>query len=472
MQGRQEYQPKLFSVIDLEKVVPENHLLRRIDKILDLSFVRELTAHLYCEDNGRPSIDPEVFFRIMLITHLYNIPSDRRVCEELRFNLAYKWFCRMGVEDTVPDHSSLSKIRDRLGEETFRQVFERMIKLCIEKKILKANKIMMDGSLFKADASLNSLVERAEDGSPKEDVAAKNILGKKLSNDTHVSYTDPDCTLAGKQGQTKLLRYKLHNTIDRDSRMIVDPHITEGSETDGNVCLSRIDHIENTFSVKIEEITADRGYGYGVNLEGFHKRGIDSFVPRFHADAGERVKRDAEGFTFDKERDCYICPQGHLMFHIQGSTPDYKRYRIKGHHCAKCPLRETCLNLPSMKTRGVKHIEVSIYYEEFERAAKMEATEEFKKMRSERQWKAEGIFAEAKNNHGLDRARYRGRAKVQIQAYMIAIVQNLKRLLELQPVNLPTLARILRELAKVVQKNPPTGISGGFFRRAFMIVQI
>src|ERR1035437_6630453 len=145
MLGRQEFQPQLFSTINLESLIPQNHLLRRIDKILDLSFVREMTAHLYCEDNGRPSIDPELFCRISLITYLYNIPSDRRVCGELQFNLAYKWFCKLSVEDRVPDHSSLTRIRDRMGEETFRLIFERLIKLCIAKKILKANKIMMDG---------------------------------------------------------------------------------------------------------------------------------------------------------------------------------------------------------------------------------------------------------------------------------------------------------------------------------------
>ena len=147
MQGQQEYQPKLFSVVDVEARIPQRHLLRRLDKALELGFIRGMTAHLYCEDNGRPSIDPELFFRICLITYLYDIPSDRQVCEELEYNLAYRWFCRLALEDEVPDHSSLTKIRDRLGEETFKKIFEHIVHLCIEKKICKGEKVMAQSTL-------------------------------------------------------------------------------------------------------------------------------------------------------------------------------------------------------------------------------------------------------------------------------------------------------------------------------------
>ena len=297
---------------------------------------------------------------------------------------------------------------------------------------------MMDGSLIKADAALSSMVpkETAESNiaNIKDNKPSKYIKGKKFSNETHVSKTDPDCTLAGKVNEPKQLRYKVHETIDRDSRIILDAHITDGSEVDGKQMFSRIDHIEETFDITIEEFTGDRGYGYGENLTSLNQRGIKSFVPRFHSDAGDRVERDSQGFTFDKEQDCYQCPKGHLMFPIQGSTSDYKRYRIKGGHCSKCDLRESCLNLPTMKTRGAKHIEVNVHHPALEETARREKTRTFQITRGERQWKMEGIFAEAKDNHGLDRARYRGRAKVQIQAYMIAVVQNIKRMMGNGPV--------------------------------------
>ena len=292
---------------------------------------------------------------------------------------------------------------------------------------------MMDGSYIKADAALSSMIPKENNLDIKDNAPTKYIKGKKFSNETHISETDPDCTLAGKVGETKQLRYKVHETIDRDSRIILDAHITAGSEVDGKQMLGRIDHIEETFNITIEEFTGDRGYGYGENLTALNQRGIKSFVPRFRPDAGDRVDRDSQGFTFDKEQDCYKCPKGHLMFPLQGSTPDYKKYRMTGGHCSKCDLRESCLNIPAMKTRGAKHIEVNIHHPALEQTAWREKTREFIITRGERQWKMEGIFAEGKDNHGLDRARYRGRAKMQIQAYMIAVVQNLKRMVGYVP---------------------------------------
>ncbi|RYZ86981.1 MAG: hypothetical protein EOP06_13500 [Proteobacteria bacterium] len=407
MLGRHEFQPELLSQINLENLIPDNHLLRKIDRVLDLSFVRTMTSHLYCENNGRPSIDPELFFRMTLIMHLYNLPSDRPICEELQFNIAYKWFCKLSVQDRVPDHSSMTKIRDGLGETTFKQIFEHLIKLCIKKKILKADNLMMDGSIFRADASLNSFVNRDDDGKPSQNAAAKNIMGRKYSNHTHVSYTEPDCTLAGKPGELKKLTYKVHETIDRETSLIIDPHVKAGSAMESQVYVDRISHIENTFGVRIEELTADRGYGAGINLKELSERYIKSYIPRFRATAGDRVGRDSEGFVFDAERDCYVCPMGIDLTPAAAATPDYKRYRVKGGQCKHCPLKETCLNIPTMKTRNAKHIEISIYHEYIERAKEMEQTDAFFKLRSEGQWRMEGIFADANNNHGLERVRYR-----------------------------------------------------------------
>jgi transposase len=429
MLGHKEFQPQLFSSIDIVKLIPKNHLLRKIEASVDFSFIKELTRDLYCQDNGRPSIDPEVFFRIYLISFLYGINSDRQVCEEIRYNLLYRWFCKLNLEDTVPDHSSLTKIRDRMGEETFKKIFERIVNLCFERGLAKGTKVMMDGSMVKADAALRSMVDRPRDGESLDDIEPpKYIKDRRLRNKEHISKTDPDCSLAGKQGEPKKLAYKVHNTIDRESRIVLDTHASTGVEMEGNVMMNRIDAYEKNFGKQIEEATADRGYGYGVNLTALDNRGITHFIPRFRPDAGDRVARDSEGFTFNRSKDCYVCPKGHEMSAIQGPTPEYKRYRMTGGHCSKCPLKASCLNLAGMKARGAKHIEVSIYHDALERTAAREPTDEFRKMRGERQWKMEGSFAEAKENHCLNRARYRGLSKMQIQSYMIGLVLNLKRL--------------------------------------------
>lgn len=287
MQGRQDYQAELFSIFNMEELIPKTHLLREIDSKIDFEFVREMTAHFYCENNGRPSIDPVLFVRICLLTYLYNIPSDRQVCEEIQYNLAYRWFLRLSITDPVPDHSSLTRIRDRLGEETFKKIFDHVVRLCMEKGFVRGESIMMDGSLVKADAALGSLVPREDNLNIKDNAPAKYISGKKFSNETHVSKTDPDCTLAGKLRELKQLRYKVHETIDRESRVILDTHVTAGSEVDGKQMLGRVDRIEETFSIRIDEITADRGYGYGEILQALEHRRIKSFVPNFRPDVGE-----------------------------------------------------------------------------------------------------------------------------------------------------------------------------------------
>ena len=348
--------------------------------------------------------------------------------------MLYRWFCRLSIEDKVPDHSSLTRIRDRMGEETFKKIFERLVRFCIEKKIITATKVMMDGSLIKADAALNSLVEKDEAGQPASKERPKYIKGSRYSNETHVSFSDPECTLAGKVGEPKQLRYKVHTSIDRESRIIIDPHVTTGADVEGKTCMGRLDHIEKTFGVKVDQLTGDRGYGYGINLHQLEERGTTSFIPNFHQDVGDNI--DLELFKFNAERDMFTCPVG---FPMERRTSDkaesenyMRRYQVKGANCAQCPMNTKCFATPPQPgTR--KMLSRNIYWQVQARVKKREADPDVQKVRGERQWKAEGIFAEGKNHHGLGRARYRGRAKMQIQAYMISFVQNLKRLVELCP---------------------------------------
>jgi transposase len=183
--------------------------LRKIRRVLDLSFVRELTKTFYCDDNSRPSIDPEVFFRMQVIAYLYGIGSDRQLCEETQVNLAYRWFIGLSLEDDVPDHSSLTRIRDRFGEEVFKEVFERVVQQCQKVGLVKGRKIIADATLIEADASLDSMVKR-EEGDP-DFRELKNYekryhdfkTGKKkrkISNQTHVSSTDPQSSLVTHRG--------------------------------------------------------------------------------------------------------------------------------------------------------------------------------------------------------------------------------------------------------------------------------
>ena len=165
MQGQLSSQRELFSTIDLDEFVPNDHLLRKVDRIVDFDFLYELTAELYCPDNGRPCIDPVLFFRMQLIGYLFDITSDRQLCRDIHLNLADRWFCRVPLEDSVPDHSSLTRIRDRLGEAKYGQIFEHLVSHWRGQGQIKGKRIVADATLVRANASLASLVEH-EDRDP------------------------------------------------------------------------------------------------------------------------------------------------------------------------------------------------------------------------------------------------------------------------------------------------------------------
>ena len=200
MQGRKRYEQRLFTMINLEGMIPKNHLPARINRAVNLDFIYDLTSKLYCFDNGRPSVDPVLFFRMQLIGYLYGIKSGRQLCEEIHLNVAYRWFCRLNLEDPVPDHSSLTRIRDRFGVETYQSVFEKLIKLLRDNGFIKGQKVMLDAGLVEADASINSLQERQE--ADPEARALRNYerryhdfregnKKRKLSNQTHAIFKIP-----------------------------------------------------------------------------------------------------------------------------------------------------------------------------------------------------------------------------------------------------------------------------------------
>jgi transposase len=450
MQGRHEYQPELFSQIDMEVLIPKGHLLRRIDRVLDLKFLPALTESLYSPGQGRPSIDPVIFIRMVLLGYLYNIDSDRQLCEEVGYNLAYRWFCRLSLKDSVPDHSSITRIRDRLGEKVYEQIFNEVVEQCRKAGLVKLEQVMVDGSHIKANASIYKMQERekkndnddepmdppassahahSKDGLSVNDFRKRGIGGKKISNKTYFSPADPEATLSGKAGESKALAFKTHHAIDASSRVIIDCHVTTGSVSDVTVFTDRINHIQEKFEQKIGEVIADRGYGSAENLEELKKQEIKSNIPLWSSRVGETFFKGLEdGFTVDHEASTVHCPEGHMMkFSCHDESGHRDIYVLPRKTCMSCPKAKSCLTGYDFKTRG-KRFGVPNHYQLFSEVTENQKKPEFRKKLWERMWKMEGIFAEAKSHHGMRRARYRGRSKMQIQVYMTSTVQNLKRL--------------------------------------------
>ena len=447
MQGINHYQPRLFVCVNLEDLIPQNHILRKLNKIFDLSFVRKLTAEYYCNNIGRPSVDPELFFRMILIGYVFGIRHDRKLCEEITFNMAYRWYCKLNLDDKVPDHSSLSRIRDRYGSEIFEKFFDKVVEECRTNGLVKGERIMTDASLIEADASIDSMIAKAEEMAKAEVIALKErnptdrMPNRKISNETHISKSDPDSSLAKKEGAARKLRYKVHSTIDADSRVILDSKITTGAVHDTKVYLERIKYIQTKYKFSIKEAIADRGYGAIDNIKSLNEEGITTYIPLFSSRSGGTAKEMVDaGFKYDFENDRCICPEGKIMYPRRHK--DTTSYHAKISICKACSSFTTCV--AKHRKGGERVILRNPNQDLFEKEILRMQEEIFHKRLKERMWKIEGIFSEAKNMHGLSRAKYRGLQKMQIQAHMTSAAQNLKRLvISLAPTFIITLLQYI-----------------------------
>jgi hypothetical protein len=248
-----------------------------------------------------------------------------------------------------------------------------------------------------------------------------------VTNHTHTSITDPDATLAQKEGTPRGLKYKVHQSIDADSRIILDTEVTTGARHDSQPYLGQLQRIRDRYQITICEATADRGYGSAVLIRTLQQQGITTYIPLWSGRVGNSKYLKGE-LVYDKKRDRFRCPRGKYLTPNPAICGNYKRYVSSSAECQHCSRRSTCPTEARKKSPNKRYVRRSLDQDLFEEVqAKMEKPE-FRRKLSERMWKAEGLFAEAKQNHGLSRARYRGRSKVQIQAYLIAMAQNLKRL--------------------------------------------
>lgn len=432
MQGQQVFQPTISLGLDLDSFIPSHHLLRKIDKLIDFTFIRSLTEPYYCKDNGRPSIDPEVFFRMLLVGYLYGIQSDRRLCEDIHYNLAYRWFCHLSLADKVPDHSSVTRIRDRLGLAVFKQFFHAILNQCKDKGLIKGQCVISDSLLVAANASLNSLVAKDPVQAAHEQQDFRRGLEapkpRRVTNQTHISQTDPDATLAQKAGSPRHLKYKAHVAIDTSRRIILDTKMTTGACHESQVYVAQLQEIKREQHLPIEETIADRAYGSGDILQQLQNQQITPYIPLFSGRSGGFMVNETMGFSFESGSNRYRCPAGYYLVPYPTPSRNVMVYHSQVKDCKTCSLITTCRAKVKANT-VIRVIHRNIHQALFESTAKRMETPLFRAKLAERLWKIEGILQEAKANHCLGRAKYRGLSKMQIQAYLSASAQNIKRII-------------------------------------------
>lgn len=426
MLGRKERdQLELFMTGSLRQLVPDDHILARVDRVLDLSWLRGEVSGLYCEIKGRPGIDPEVAVRLMLAGFLLGFVHDRRLMREAQVNLAIRWFVGYGLHEALPDHSSLTRIRQRWGAERFRKIFERTVQACVAAKIAKGEVVHVDASLIRADVSWESLAAQHINGvadANGDDLAERDSrsTGKHKKHCT----TDPDATMATNARNRRLEpAFKQHAVVDDDRGVVLDIEVTTGEVNEGQVILDRIDATMITTGASIKTATADAGYAYAKVFGGLERRGIEAVIPP----KAEPVRSPVplRRFRYDAKHDILKCPRGKTL--RPGAPIKHGRFFYsRGSDCKRCDLAHLCLS----KGRPNKAVVIGDDYPALLRARRRREqwSGEDVRLYQRHRWRSEGYHGEAKSWHGLARAVRRGLSNMRIQAYLTAAAVNLKRL--------------------------------------------
>jgi transposase len=425
--SKERGQLELFVSGSLRQLIPDDHILVRVDRVLDLSWLRAEVAGLYCEGNGRPGIDPEVAVRLMLAGFLLGIVHDRRLMRETQVNLAIRWFAGYGLHEVLPDHSSLTRIRQRWGAERFRHIFARTVKACVDAGIAKGEIVHVDASLIRADVSWESLaaryIEAAGEANGEADAEAGK-QGRQTGRYKKVCTTDPDATMATNARHRRLEpAYKQHAVVDDVRGVVLDVEVTTGETNEGQVVVERIDAAAATTGTTIKTLTADAGYAYAKVYGGLERRGIDPLIPA----KAEPVKSAVplRRFRYDAKNDIAKCPRGKIL--RPGKPVAHGRFfYARGKNCARCPLASLCVS----KGRANKAIMISDDFPALLRARRRRDrwSSEDRRLYQRHRWRSEGFHGEAKTWHGLARAVRRGLDNMRIQAFLTAAAINLKRL--------------------------------------------
>jgi transposase len=426
-------QPELFVTGSLRQLLPDDHVLVRVDRVLDLSWLRDEVADLYCLDNGRPGIDPEVAVRLMLAGLLLGIVHDRRLMREAQVNLAIRWFAGYALHEALPDHSSLTRVRQRWGPERFKAILARTVEACIAARIATGEVMHLDATLIRADVSWGAVVDAhadavlagVDEAQPSDPPNGEpHAPGEKPRR---ICRTDPDASL-GKGGRTSRVEpaYKQHTAVDALRGVVLDVEVTSGAVHDTNA-MTALDTVPLATGRPIAVATLDAGYAIARVFADLEARGIEAVVPTRDEAPPRAGVIPARRFKLDALHDRLRCPRGrHLLPNSRPNAAGLKVYRSSIGDCRPCPLRSVCFS-PAAERRSVL---LSKDHPALLRARRKRLawSKREQALYASHRGRAEGVHGEAKTWHGLARAVRRGLGNVKIQAYLTAAVINLKRL--------------------------------------------
>ncbi len=436
-------QQQELELVSVEALVPERHLLRKVDQTVDFSFIRDRVKHLYCEDNGRPALDPVVLFKLLLLGYLYGVRSERQLMREVEVNVAYRWFLGLRLRDKVPDASTLSQNRRRRFAEStiYQEIFDEIVLLAVNKGLASGAVLYTDSTHLKANANKNKydLAEvalkpleylAALDAAVTEDRAAHGKRPLKEQPDAEperkeikVSRTDKDSGYMVRDGKPKGFFYLDHRTVDGRHAIITDTHVTPANMHDSVPYLGRLDRQRERFGFDIRAVGVDAGYAAAAITQGLEERniyGVIGYRTPTHRD-GYFYKRE---YRYDEKLDVYICPNGQLLSYRTTNREGYRQYHSDPGQCRNCPVRQKC----TQSSNSTKVVTRHVWEASRERIDQHRLNRVGKRIYKRRKETVERSFADAKQLHGHRYAKMRGLSKVQQQCLLAATAQNIKKI--------------------------------------------
>jgi transposase len=455
MMGRREGgQVQFLYAFDLDKVVPPDHLVRQIDGVLDLSWVHKELAPYYSH-TGRPSIDPVLMIRMLLVGYVFALRSERRLCSEVQVNLAYRWFCKLSVEDQIPDHSVFSRARhERFRDsDALRRVFEGVVAMCIAAGLVGGEAFSVDASLIKADVDKKKRISGGQPHAwPKAEEASRAVReyltsldaartdeeradknggglggdGSRSKPPKEVSLTDPQASWVARPGVDPFFAYDANYLIDNKAGIIVDAEGTRANRVvEIAVTQTMMERVRCRFGLRPQRLAGDTVYGAVRLLKWLVDHQITPHIPVWDKSARSDGTFSRSDFVFDRSRNVYICPGGKLL-HTTGTVIEDStlRYRASKRDCDLCAFKMQCC--PNTSARQIPR---DLDEDARDVARALAKTEAFERSRRERK-KIEMRFAHMKRIFRLDRLRLRGLSGVKDEVLLTATAQNLRRLVK------------------------------------------
>ena len=448
MGERTVMQEALFYGFSLERHVPSDHMLRSINRFVDLSGVR---AHLepYYSATGRPSIDPELMIRMLLVGYCFGIRSERRLCDEVHLNLAYRWFCRLGLDSAVPDHSSFSKNRHGRFRDSdlLRQVFETVVARCLAEGLVGGEGFAVDASVIAADANRQRGVAGSGELNPTSNRAVKEYLavledaafgGATPVEPKFVSPTDPAARWTAASGGPAFYAYADNYLIDLKHAVIMDVEATTAvRQAEVAAAKTMITRTAVRFDARPARLAADTGYG-SAEMPAWlvDERGIEPHIPVFDKSGRKDGTFSRDDFSYEQAADVYVCPGGKTLTTTGTRVNDEATllYRARKYDCDACELKPKCC--PNSSARKVPR---SIHEAARDKARAIAKTDAYVTSRRERK-KVEMLFAHLKRILRLDRLRLRGPCGARDEFLLAATAQNLRKMAKLIPTMQPAMA--------------------------------